>query len=114
MFRIVQRRVRAAIRQEPYLGFSALGDVYLAGNAEQLPPAPTTQSRDLADKPKKEPLRSADHVGEAPCNQSCSFYFNECVRKSARDICALAKASCMNLAMWIEPDTGRWFSACRY
>src|SRR5262249_54846806 len=31
MFRIVQRRVRAAIRQEPYLGFSALGDVYLAG-----------------------------------------------------------------------------------
>jgi hypothetical protein len=36
MFRIVQRRVRAAIRQEPYLGFSALGDVYLAG-----PPPPT-------------------------------------------------------------------------
>src|SRR5262245_22441082 len=35
MFRIVQRRVRAAIRQEPYLGFSALGDVYLAGKGEQ-------------------------------------------------------------------------------
>jgi Caspase domain len=31
MFRIVQRRVRAAINQEPYLGFNALGDVYLAG-----------------------------------------------------------------------------------
>src|SRR5215468_517447 len=31
MFRAVQRRVRAAIRQEPYLGFNALGDVYLAG-----------------------------------------------------------------------------------
>jgi uncharacterized caspase-like protein len=31
MFRAVQRRVRAAIRQEPYLGFSTLGDVYLAG-----------------------------------------------------------------------------------
>src|SRR5262245_8167224 len=27
--------VRAAIRQEPYLGFSALGDVYLAGKGEQ-------------------------------------------------------------------------------
>jgi hypothetical protein len=32
MFRVVQRRVRAAIHQEPYLGFSALGDDYLAGN----------------------------------------------------------------------------------
>jgi Caspase domain len=31
MFRAVQRRVRTAIRQEPYLGFNALGDVYLAG-----------------------------------------------------------------------------------
>jgi formylglycine-generating enzyme required for sulfatase activity/uncharacterized caspase-like protein len=31
MFRIVQRRVREAIRQEPYLGFSALGDVYFGG-----------------------------------------------------------------------------------
>jgi formylglycine-generating enzyme required for sulfatase activity len=31
MFRVVQRRVRAAISQEPYLGFNALGDVYLAG-----------------------------------------------------------------------------------
>jgi uncharacterized caspase-like protein len=44
MFRIVQRRVRAAIRQEPYLGFSALDDVYLAGNAK--PPEPAaTQAR---------------------------------------------------------------------
>jgi len=33
MFRNVQRRVRAAIRQEPYLGFNALGDVYFAGKA---------------------------------------------------------------------------------
>src|SRR5262245_21415530 len=29
MFRNVQRRVRAAIKQEPYLGFSSLDDVYL-------------------------------------------------------------------------------------
>jgi formylglycine-generating enzyme required for sulfatase activity len=34
MFRAVQRRVRAAIRQEPYLGFNALGDVYLAGKSD--------------------------------------------------------------------------------
>jgi uncharacterized caspase-like protein len=27
MFRIVQRRVRMAIKQEPYLGFNAMGDV---------------------------------------------------------------------------------------
>lgn len=33
MFRNVQRRVRLAIKQEPYLGFNALGDVYLAGQA---------------------------------------------------------------------------------
>jgi formylglycine-generating enzyme required for sulfatase activity len=46
MFRVVQRRVRAAISQEPYLGFNALGDVYLAGSeTPKLPPvaAPQTQ-----------------------------------------------------------------------
>jgi uncharacterized caspase-like protein len=37
MFRVVQRRVRAAIRQEPYLGFSALEDVYFAGNRATVP-----------------------------------------------------------------------------
>jgi formylglycine-generating enzyme required for sulfatase activity len=31
MFRAVQRRVRATTNQEPYLGFNALGDVYLGG-----------------------------------------------------------------------------------
>jgi hypothetical protein len=31
MFRAVQQRVRATINQEPYLGFNALGDVYLGG-----------------------------------------------------------------------------------
>ena len=42
MFRNVQRRVRAAIRQEPHLQFSALGDVYLAGAKPGaiLPPPP--------------------------------------------------------------------------
>jgi uncharacterized caspase-like protein len=35
MFRAVQRRVRAAIRQEPYLGFNGLDDVYLAGRSDQ-------------------------------------------------------------------------------
>jgi TRAP-type mannitol/chloroaromatic compound transport system substrate-binding protein len=38
MFRVVQRRVRTAINQEPYLGFSALGDVYLAGAEASKPP----------------------------------------------------------------------------
>jgi formylglycine-generating enzyme required for sulfatase activity len=33
MFRNVQRRVRTAIGQEPYLGFNALGDIYFAGQA---------------------------------------------------------------------------------
>src|SRR5262245_38078020 len=37
MFRNVQRRVRMAINQEPYLGFNAMGDLYLAG-------APSTQA----------------------------------------------------------------------
>ncbi|MEZ5842875.1 MAG: SUMF1/EgtB/PvdO family nonheme iron enzyme [Hyphomicrobiaceae bacterium] len=40
MFRNVQRRVRAAIRQEPYLGFNALGDVYFAGKEAAKPMAP--------------------------------------------------------------------------
>jgi hypothetical protein len=55
MFRVVQRRVRVAIRQEPYLGFSALGDVYLGGKLDAAvapqpalprpvtPPAPGTR-----------------------------------------------------------------------
>ena len=40
MFRAVQRRVRMAIKQEPYLGFNAIGDVYLAGS--ELPKLPAT------------------------------------------------------------------------
>jgi formylglycine-generating enzyme required for sulfatase activity len=45
MFRAVQRRVRAAIRQEPYLGFNALGDVYLAGKDTKPPERAPTQVR---------------------------------------------------------------------
>jgi hypothetical protein len=45
MFRAVQRRVRADIRQEPYLGFSALGEVYLAGRDARPPEQPPTQAR---------------------------------------------------------------------
>jgi uncharacterized caspase-like protein len=40
MFRNVQRRVRAAIKQEPYLGFSALGDVYFGGKLVVPAPRP--------------------------------------------------------------------------
>jgi formylglycine-generating enzyme required for sulfatase activity len=45
MFRAVQRRVRAAIKQEPYLGFNALGDVYLAGKSTKPPEPAPTQAR---------------------------------------------------------------------
>jgi formylglycine-generating enzyme required for sulfatase activity len=45
MFRAVQRRVRAAIRQEPYLGFSTLGDVYLAGKDAKPSEPAVTQAR---------------------------------------------------------------------
>ena len=44
MFRVVQRRVRMAIKQEPYLGFNAMGDVYLAGAEMPKPPSPVTGS----------------------------------------------------------------------
>jgi caspase domain-containing protein len=47
MFRAVQRRVRTAIGQEPYLGFNAMGDVYLAGTeAPTLPTAITEAARE--------------------------------------------------------------------
>jgi len=49
MFRVVQRRVRAAIKQEPYLGFNALGDVYLAGLAVE-PPKPVTPQVSEAER----------------------------------------------------------------
>jgi formylglycine-generating enzyme required for sulfatase activity/uncharacterized caspase-like protein len=45
MFRAVQRRLRAAIRQEPYLGFNMLGDIYLAGKGEQPAAAPSTPQK---------------------------------------------------------------------
>ena len=45
MFRIVQRRVRAAIHQKPYLGFSALGDLYLAGKEVKPPEQAPTSTR---------------------------------------------------------------------
>ena len=50
MFRVVQRRVRIAIKQEPYLGFSAMGDVYLAGAdaPKPLPPEVTEVAREWA------------------------------------------------------------------
>jgi uncharacterized caspase-like protein len=48
MFRAVQRRVRAAIRQEPYLGFSTLGDVYFAG-PPSVAPAPQTVSEAMRE-----------------------------------------------------------------
>lgn len=47
MFRNVQRRVRLAIKQEPYLGFNALGDVYLAGQA---PPTSTAAQPSWANE----------------------------------------------------------------
>ncbi len=58
MFRIVQRRVRVAIRQEPYLGFSALGDVYLAGKEQERPapashPAPLSEAAEAWDRTKE-------------------------------------------------------------
>jgi len=58
MFRIVQRRVRAAINQEPYLGFSAMGDVYLAGIRD---PGPPDRGAAIAPAPKAgAPKPSAD------------------------------------------------------
>ena len=55
MFRSVQRRVRTAIRQEPYLGFNALGDVYFAGKGD-LPTAAPTQQSGLSTAAPAEPL----------------------------------------------------------
>ena len=48
MFRVVQRRVRMAIRQEPYLGFNAMGDVYLAGAEMPKPPSPGPEVAEVA------------------------------------------------------------------
>lgn len=54
MFRNVQRRVRTAIKQEPYLGFNALGDVYFAGLGADVPkpvtvPAPPPPTPSLSE-----------------------------------------------------------------
>jgi formylglycine-generating enzyme required for sulfatase activity len=49
IFRIVQQRVRAAIGRKPYLGFSALGDVYLAGKGAVSGPDASEAERAWAD-----------------------------------------------------------------
>jgi formylglycine-generating enzyme required for sulfatase activity len=52
MFRNVQRRVRAAIKQEPYLGFNAMGDVYLAGSSRGQALAPPSEAAEAWDRTK--------------------------------------------------------------
>src|SRR5262245_2072296 len=54
MFRRVQVRVRSSIGQEPWLGFSALGEVHFAGAAaEAMDPAkPSSQSAGTPAEPK--------------------------------------------------------------
>jgi uncharacterized caspase-like protein len=50
MFRAVQRRMRATIRQEPYLVFNALGDIYLAGMGEPPIAAPEQSGWSTAER----------------------------------------------------------------
>jgi hypothetical protein len=50
MFRNVQRRVRTVINQEPYLGFNALGDVYLAGAPNTQAPARLSEAAEAWDR----------------------------------------------------------------
>ena len=52
MFRNVQRRVRMAINQEPYLGFNAMGDVYLAGAPNAQAPARLSEAAEAWDRAK--------------------------------------------------------------
>jgi uncharacterized caspase-like protein len=52
MFRVVQRRVRMAIKQEPYLGFNAMGDVYLAGPASAQATARLSEAAEAWDRTK--------------------------------------------------------------
>ena len=59
MFRIVQRRVRDTIKQEPYLGFNALGDVYLAGLEPPRPP-PAAAAPSSAAQPQISEAEFAD------------------------------------------------------
>jgi len=66
MFRAVQRRVRVAIHQEPYLSFSDLGDVYFAGKGE--PVAEVRANYEMADdllvrlQQGREILRAATYI----------------------------------------------------
>ena len=73
MFRAVQRRVRAAINQEPYLGFNALGDVYFAGKdglptvAIQQPKLSTAEKDGLPTAPMPQPsLSTAEQEWHPP------------------------------------------------
>ena len=52
MFRVVQRRVRIAIKQKRYLGFNAMGDVYLAGAASAQATARLSEAAEAWDRAK--------------------------------------------------------------
>ena len=75
MFRNVQRRVRAAIKQEPYLGFNALGDVYLAGVSQ--PPSQASGGARSGD-PRKDCQNLKGDEAVAACD--------EAIRRNSRDV----------------------------
>ena len=132
MFRIVQRRVRAAIRQEPYLGFSALGDVYLAGKeVKPTEPAPAPTPARLSEAAEawgatKDTTNIA--VLEAFIGRYKDTFFAELARARADDLkmqqTAVAvppkpQAQCVKALVGsemrcLEPGAGKteWFKDC--
>ena len=102
MFRRVQLRVRAAIGQEPWLGFGALGEVHLAGRptvGSGLPPALSQEHQsELAlwnavkgSKERKVIQKYLDHYPQGVFSGLAHVLMTRLQREEAKNAAGLAK-----------------------
>jgi hypothetical protein len=92
MFRNVQRRIRSQIDQEPFLGFSALGDIYFAGQTPGTPVSVATPP----PAPVRPPVAS---VIKGKADTVCAD-LKVLVEQSERDFIAVRGASNRTGDLW--------------
>jgi len=119
MFRRVQVRVRSAIGQEPWLGFSALGEVYLAGTetASAKPPSqpivpPRPETGSLGQSLACVNAKFEDDCARAGCTwflRSCMTRANAITAKLAIEKTPSAATTCDGVEIAVGQNERRCF-----
>jgi len=119
MFRRVQVRVRSAIGQEPWLGFSALGEVYLAGTetASAKPPSqpivpPRPETGSLGQSLACVNAKFEDDCARAGCTwflRSCMTRANAIIAKLAIEKTPSAATTCDGVEIAVGQNERRCF-----